>query len=118
MEEKRGKERNAGPGLSPLFRFLFSLAGVSPWEVCSTVSSFTAHTWMPVTGPLPWEQLLESTSLQGTVHSLFPLSCNFSAHFCSPSNSSGHNAGKSHFQSPETGPGDITFESSECFVIK
>jgi len=64
------------------------------------------------------EQLLESDVTAGPLHSRFPLSGNFSAHFCSPSNSSEHNAGKSHFQSPETGPGDMTFESPEFFMNK
>lgn len=128
LKKKRERKGTLAQVYLLSLQFLFSLAGVSPWEVCSTMSSFTAHVWMAVTGPLPsprlasWgpdqEQLLEPEVTAGPLHSRFPLSCNFSARFCSPSNSSDHNAGKSHFQSPETGPGDTTFESPEFFVNK
>ena len=127
LKKKRERKGTLAQVYLLSLQFLFSLAGVSPWEVCSTMS-FTAHVWMAVTGPLPsprlasgvpdQEQLLESDVTAGPLHSRFPLSGNFSAHFCSPSNSSEHNAGKSHFQSPETGPGDMTFESPEFFMNK
>ena len=58
LKKKKGKGKENWPRfISSLFRFLFSLAGASPWEMCSTVSAFTAHTWMTVTGPLPSPRL-------------------------------------------------------------
>lgn len=88
LEKKKGKGKENWPRfICSLFRFLFSLAGVSPGEVCSTVSSFTTHTWMMVTGPLPsprlasgvpdQEQLMESDVTAGDPALAFPSELQF-----------------------------------------